>query len=371
GYNTCVCPLTRQRLSLDDLLPPGSPADARDLLKKLLIFNPDKRLTAEEALQHPYVKRFHSPARETALDYDVILPVDDDIQLSVAEYRNKLYEMILERKMNIRRQKREAQKESVSSVPKHDTDPPARHPETSTDPPVTRTPARQPETSTDPPVTRTPARQPETSSHTGPHVNSTTATGVLTHGAPTGQLAEQTPQSRAPSYNPITHGVPQGGSGDGRGVQNSLGPPQNRKPGRQNGQEQAAPAQRITAQEARKGWEPRGRSAPITRARSFSLAQQARAAAPNNALTRKDAASTGAVSVAAVSARLNQRTPLPQPRDPRSAQKFSKKMFQGTANVGAAGDPKASLQSYTQAYGTITKSALQSLPLHSSTHGGN
>ena len=34
------------------------PADALDLLHALLQFNPDKRLTAEQALKHPYVKRY-------------------------------------------------------------------------------------------------------------------------------------------------------------------------------------------------------------------------------------------------------------------------------------------------------------------------
>uniref|UniRef100_A0A8C6ZWH8 Mitogen-activated protein kinase 15 n=1 Tax=Nothoprocta perdicaria TaxID=30464 RepID=A0A8C6ZWH8_NOTPE len=83
-----------QRVTFEEILPSSTPLHALDLLKKLLVFNPDKRLTAEEALQHPYVKRFHCPAREPSLDYDVILPLDDDIQLSVAEYRNKLYEVI-------------------------------------------------------------------------------------------------------------------------------------------------------------------------------------------------------------------------------------------------------------------------------------
>lgn len=36
----------------------GVPDDAMDLLKKLLHFNPKKRLTAEQALKHPYVKRY-------------------------------------------------------------------------------------------------------------------------------------------------------------------------------------------------------------------------------------------------------------------------------------------------------------------------
>ncbi|XP_010154381.1 PREDICTED: mitogen-activated protein kinase 15-like, partial [Eurypyga helias] len=81
-----------QRVTFEEILPSSTPSPALDLLKKLLVFNPADRLTAEEALQHPYVKRFHCPAREPSLDYDVILPLGDDIQLSVAEYRNKLYE---------------------------------------------------------------------------------------------------------------------------------------------------------------------------------------------------------------------------------------------------------------------------------------
>lgn len=50
-------------------------------------------------------------------------------------------------------------------------------------------------------------------------------------------------------------------------------------------------------------------------------------------------------------------------KDVRPLLKPSKKMFQITANVGAAGDPRASMGSYSQAYGTISKSALQSLPI--------
>lgn len=37
--------------------------------------------------------RFHKPAKEPALNHDVVLPVDDDVQLSVVQYRNKLYEV--------------------------------------------------------------------------------------------------------------------------------------------------------------------------------------------------------------------------------------------------------------------------------------
>ncbi|XP_019409296.1 PREDICTED: mitogen-activated protein kinase 15 isoform X2 [Crocodylus porosus] len=119
---------SRQRVTFEELLPSSTPPLALDLLKKLLVFNPDKRLTAEEALQHPYVKRFHCPAKEPSLDYDVILPLDDDIQLSVAEYRNKLYEIILEKKVNSRQKtqvqrenNRPSQSKSGSSLPNTST----------------------------------------------------------------------------------------------------------------------------------------------------------------------------------------------------------------------------------------------------------
>ncbi|KAM7373180.1 hypothetical protein PAMP_008054 [Pampus punctatissimus] len=92
--------LLKPQVPLEDLLQPSVSPDALDLLRGLLVFNPDKRLTAEQALQHPYVARFHNPAKEPALNYDVVLPVDDDVQLSVVQYRNKLYEMMLERRTN-------------------------------------------------------------------------------------------------------------------------------------------------------------------------------------------------------------------------------------------------------------------------------
>lgn len=43
---------------------PKAPPDALDLLSKLLRFSPEKRLTAEEALQHAYVADFHDEEYE-------------------------------------------------------------------------------------------------------------------------------------------------------------------------------------------------------------------------------------------------------------------------------------------------------------------
>lgn len=47
----------RPQQTLDTILPPDTPPDALDLLRRLLVFAPNKRLSAAQALQHPYVQR--------------------------------------------------------------------------------------------------------------------------------------------------------------------------------------------------------------------------------------------------------------------------------------------------------------------------
>lgn len=44
-------------------------------------------------LTRPSPGRFHCAAKEPALDHKVALPLADDVQLSVAEYRNRVYEV--------------------------------------------------------------------------------------------------------------------------------------------------------------------------------------------------------------------------------------------------------------------------------------
>lgn len=43
---------------------PGATPDAIDLLKKMLQFDPRKRITVDEALQHPWLKELHNPQAE-------------------------------------------------------------------------------------------------------------------------------------------------------------------------------------------------------------------------------------------------------------------------------------------------------------------
>ncbi|CAK5101712.1 unnamed protein product [Meloidogyne enterolobii] len=101
---------TIQRPSKNDIESIGS-AYASSVLEKmpqwpkkpLLIFAPHKRLNVEQCLEHPYVSQFHNKAEEPSLDYEVRLPLPDHIQLSVHEYRDKLYEIISTKKVNIQR----------------------------------------------------------------------------------------------------------------------------------------------------------------------------------------------------------------------------------------------------------------------------
>ncbi|XP_053593160.1 mitogen-activated protein kinase 15 isoform X4 [Microplitis demolitor] len=75
----------------------GVPAKALDLIERLIVFNPNHRLTAVEALEHPYVADFHHRAHEPERGTNVIPPLRDDVQLRVEDYRNKLYAMMDEK----------------------------------------------------------------------------------------------------------------------------------------------------------------------------------------------------------------------------------------------------------------------------------
>lgn len=136
---------------------PKASRDAADLLKKLLVFDPAKRLTAADALRHPYVANFHDPANEPRCTRPITIPINDNekvtsspallsatgcafdvlvgsgwrvsrcswercsklfettvivfvcVQRAIQEYRNQLYEEIVKRKKALRRAQRDAQ----------------------------------------------------------------------------------------------------------------------------------------------------------------------------------------------------------------------------------------------------------------------
>ncbi|NXI38966.1 MK15 kinase, partial [Galbula dea] len=330
-YRTAVinCMSSWQQVTFEEILPASTPLPALDLLKKLLVFNPDKRLTAEEALQHPYVKRFHCAAREPSLDHDVILPLGDDIQLSIAEYRHQLYEMILEKKLNSR-PKEQVQREGIQLS--HSESRPLL-----TNSSSVTLPTRKCQRQTAPPL-------PKTS-----HVHAGATTNVQPEVCSCSEDLHQRLNINV-IYNPITHTVVQsrqgilcphgfptfacwffsaGNTNSGAVVRNCSAPSSqqvrisNRKLGRQ-----------IT-------WANANTQLPPSNVQKLYNVSSTPTRKPLKTLSNTQSHS-------------KEVHPLP---------KSSKKMFQITANMGAAGDPKASMGSYSQAYGTICKSALQSLPI--------
>ena len=58
---------------------------ALDLLEKLLIFNPAKRITVEDALKHPYLQLYHDPNDEPISDK---IPEDFSILINERSINN-------------------------------------------------------------------------------------------------------------------------------------------------------------------------------------------------------------------------------------------------------------------------------------------
>mmetsp|Transcript_26656 Transcript_26656/g.67792 ORF Transcript_26656/g.67792 Transcript_26656/m.67792 type:complete len:389 (+) Transcript_26656:140-1306(+) len=75
-------------------MPPDTSNDAIDLLMLLLRFNPDERVSAEQALDHPYVAQFHDPAVERKANKCVQVPIDDNDKKNTSVYRDFLYKEI-------------------------------------------------------------------------------------------------------------------------------------------------------------------------------------------------------------------------------------------------------------------------------------
>ena len=71
------------------------PALALDLLKGLLTFNPDSRITVEEALRHPFLEQYHDPSDEPKAErpFDIDMENDD---LPMVDLKKQLFAVIQE-----------------------------------------------------------------------------------------------------------------------------------------------------------------------------------------------------------------------------------------------------------------------------------
>ena len=86
------------RLFESKLGPGAVEGAAIHLLKGLLKLSPAERLTAEESMTHPFVSKFYCSKDHMNKRSIVVPPFDDNVQLSVDEYRKKLYELIVEQR---------------------------------------------------------------------------------------------------------------------------------------------------------------------------------------------------------------------------------------------------------------------------------
>lgn len=59
---------------------------------KMLHFNPHKRLTIEEVLNHPYLKPLRKIEEETSFNKILKTVVGDDIKLSAKQYRELIFQ---------------------------------------------------------------------------------------------------------------------------------------------------------------------------------------------------------------------------------------------------------------------------------------
>lgn len=66
-----------------------------DFISKLLVFNPNHRLSASEALNHPLVNEFRKSERFLFNNEPIELSLTDSKRHSIKDYRNKLYKEIL------------------------------------------------------------------------------------------------------------------------------------------------------------------------------------------------------------------------------------------------------------------------------------
>jgi len=87
----------RKRRPFTALFPQAS-VEAIDFLNKTLTFDPKKRLTAEEALEHPYLSSYHDPDDEPAalfLDPNSFDFDDSKDPLDKAQLKDLLYEEVV------------------------------------------------------------------------------------------------------------------------------------------------------------------------------------------------------------------------------------------------------------------------------------
>ena len=75
----------------------GVEPNAANFIRNLLHFDPEKRMSARQALRHPYIKPFRNREEEKMCSEPILIPLSDNTKYTVSEYRDFLYSDIRRR----------------------------------------------------------------------------------------------------------------------------------------------------------------------------------------------------------------------------------------------------------------------------------
>lgn len=89
-----------------------------DLIGKLLQFNPTKRLTAVEALQHPYLSDFANTKDEAEFKGKIKFEANDNVKLTIADYKRLIYNATHDEEFESPKKFSDLRKLSVNKEPK-------------------------------------------------------------------------------------------------------------------------------------------------------------------------------------------------------------------------------------------------------------
>jgi len=67
--------------------------DAIDFMERCFKFDPNERMTVQQALEHVYLAEFRSPDDELVCDNSITIPISDNIRKQTDVYRDALYEL--------------------------------------------------------------------------------------------------------------------------------------------------------------------------------------------------------------------------------------------------------------------------------------
>ena len=90
----------KKRVDFKDLFPASTP-ECIDFLNKTLVFNPRKRITVDEALEHPLFKSVRDPTKELFASGSVVLNFEKEGDMDVPRLRELYIEEIKQYHKNI------------------------------------------------------------------------------------------------------------------------------------------------------------------------------------------------------------------------------------------------------------------------------